>query len=55
MPWPLALGVVWLGFVMATILAALRWPYRPLALPVVALAVALVAIWIGETFFHWAP
>ncbi len=55
MPWPWVFGFVWLGFVIATILAALRWSYRPLALPVTSLVFILVAMWIGQTFFDWRP
>ena len=37
MPWPIFFAVVWLGFVAATIAAAYRWAYRPLAIAATAL------------------
>lgn len=55
MPWPWVLGVVWLGFVVATIVAALRWAYGSLLLPVISLAFIVIALWIGQDVFGWAP
>ncbi len=55
MPWPLVFGVIWVGFVVATILAARRWAYRPLLFPVMSLAFIVIALWVGQDIFGWAP
>lgn len=55
MPWPWLFGLVWLAFVIATVLAARRWPYRPLLIWVMSVVFLFVAFWIGRTFLGWAP
>jgi len=55
MPWPWVFGLVWLGFVIATIIAARRWSYRPLVLTVMSFVFGVGGVWIGQTFVHWAP
>ncbi len=55
MPWPFVFTVVWLSFVIATILAARQWAYRPLLLPVISLAFIVIALWVGQDIFGWAP
>jgi hypothetical protein len=53
MPWPLLFGLVWLAFVTATIAAARRWAYRPLAVAAKSLAFILAAIYLGQAVFGW--
>jgi hypothetical protein len=55
MPWPWIFGLVWLGFVVATILLAFRWPYRALGAALMSVAVVLIALWIGQSMLDWGP
>jgi len=55
MPWPWIFGLVWLGFVVATILVAFRWPYRALGVALMSVAVVLIALWIGQSMRDWGP
>ncbi len=55
MPWPWIFGLVWLGFVVATILLAFRWPYRALGVALMSVAVVLIALWIGQSMLDWGP
>ena len=53
MPWPWIFGSVWLGFVVATILVAFRWPYRALGVALMSVAVVLMALRIGQSMLDW--
>jgi len=55
MPWPWIFGLVWLGFVVATIRLAFRWPYRALGVALMSVAVVLIALWIGQSMLDWGP
>ncbi len=48
MPWPWLVGLVLLAFVIATVLAATRWAYRPLLIWAMSLIFVFVAVWIGQ-------
>lgn len=53
--WYWAFAVAWFGFLMLTIVTAIRSPYRALIVPPVALVVVVVWLTIGQNYLGWAP
>jgi len=53
MPWPWLLGFVWLGFVIAAVVAAFRAPNKALFIPILAALVGLGFRFVGQNFLGW--
>jgi hypothetical protein len=52
--WYWAFAVAWFGFLMLTIVVAIRSPIRALIVPPIALVVVVAWLTIGQTYLGWA-